>query len=76
MTLSEFKAWLDGYSESFSDGRPNADQWKKIQMKLNNLREANNPIYDYDKYRKVDGRPKYSLKGISGLEYLDKTVQG
>lgn len=34
MTLSEFKAWLEGYSEAFADGVPNADQWAKVQAKL------------------------------------------
>ena len=34
MTLSEFKAWLEGFSEAFTDGIPNADQWAKVQAKL------------------------------------------
>jgi hypothetical protein len=34
MTLNEFKAWLEGFSEAFTDGVPNADQWAKVQAKL------------------------------------------
>jgi len=37
MTLSEFKAWLEGYSEAFTDGVPNADQWAKVQAKLGKI---------------------------------------
>jgi hypothetical protein len=34
MTLGEFRAWLEGYSASFTDGAPNAAQWKTIAEKL------------------------------------------
>ena len=34
MTLSEFNAWLEGYSASFIDGCPNVDQWGAIKAKL------------------------------------------
>ncbi len=34
MTLSEFKAWLEGYSEAFTSGAPTAAQWEKIREKL------------------------------------------
>lgn len=37
MTLSEFKAWLEGYSESFENGHPDLAQWKKISEKLNGV---------------------------------------
>ncbi|APX70742.1 MULTISPECIES: hypothetical protein [unclassified Brucella] len=37
MTLNEFKAWLEGYSASFEDGAPNADQWAKIAEKLDTV---------------------------------------
>lgn len=33
MTLKEFNAWLDGFSESIN-GSPNKEQWKKIQAKI------------------------------------------
>lgn len=34
MTLDEFNAWLEGYSASFTDGAPNAEQWEAIKGKL------------------------------------------
>lgn len=34
MTLAEFKAWLEGYSASFKDGAPNAEQWAEIKRRL------------------------------------------
>lgn len=37
MTLNEFKAWLEGYSASFKDGTPNADQWVEVQRRLYNV---------------------------------------
>ena len=38
MTLSEFKAWLDGYSEAFTSGAPTAAQWEKIREKLGEVK--------------------------------------
>ena len=34
MTLNEFKAWLEGYKESFDDGQPNKDQFEEIERRL------------------------------------------
>ena len=34
MTLSEFKAWLEGFSEAFNGKAPNQKQWAKIQERL------------------------------------------
>lgn len=34
MTLAEFKAWLEGYRASFTDGVPNADQWAEIEKRI------------------------------------------
>lgn len=42
MTLAEFNAWLDGYSESFGDA-PTAEQWAKIRAKLAEVRFV--PVY-------------------------------
>jgi len=38
MTLSEFKAWLEGYSEAFTSGAPTAAQWEKIREKLGEVK--------------------------------------
>ena len=37
MTIGEFHAWLDGYSASFTDGVPNAEQWAKVLEKIADL---------------------------------------
>jgi hypothetical protein len=39
MTLNEFKAWLDGFSEAFASGSPNKAQWKKINGRLLSVTE-------------------------------------
>lgn len=36
MTLDEYKAWLDGFSEGVN-GAPTETQWKKIRDKLNQV---------------------------------------
>lgn len=36
MTLKEFQAWLDGFSESIK-GSPNERQWKKIQKRISEI---------------------------------------
>lgn len=33
MTLAEFKAWFDGYTEDM-DGAPTAKQWKRIKKRV------------------------------------------
>lgn len=40
MTLNEFKAWLEGYSEAFTSGAPTAAQWEKIREKLGEVKIA------------------------------------
>lgn len=35
MTINEFKYWLEGYEESFQNGRPSDLQWRKIKERLN-----------------------------------------
>ena len=37
MNLSEFKAWLEGYSASFADGVPSKEQWAEIHKRLADL---------------------------------------
>ncbi|WP_266030394.1 hypothetical protein [Brucella intermedia] len=48
MTLNEFKAWLEGYSEAFTSGAPTAAQWEKIREKLGEVKitAASVPISD------------------------------
>lgn len=35
MTITEFKYWLEGFEESFTDGHPSENQWRKIKERLN-----------------------------------------
>lgn len=39
MTISEFKAWLEGF-EAALNGPPNEDQWEAIKAKIAQLREV------------------------------------
>jgi hypothetical protein len=39
MTISEFKAWLDGFTDAMGDA-PTPEQWTKIKAKMAQLREA------------------------------------
>ena len=34
MTLSEFKAWLEGFEEAMGGNPPSAEQWRTIKDKL------------------------------------------
>ncbi|WP_312405273.1 hypothetical protein [Rhizobium sp.] len=34
MTVSEFKAWLEGFEEAMGGNPPSAEQWKSIKAKL------------------------------------------
>ena len=36
MTLSEFKAWFEGFTECM-DGTPNADQWKRTKARVKEI---------------------------------------
>lgn len=69
MTLSEFRSWLDGFSEAIV-GAPNEDQWAKIKAKLATVDAAKhetrigggnapNPITlgDLEKICRVQTRP-------------------
>lgn len=39
MTISEFQAWLDGFSEAI-DGAPTPAQWEKIKEKVATLQSV------------------------------------
>jgi hypothetical protein len=45
MTLSEFKAWLEGYGASFKDGVPSADQWTEVQKRLSDVQPLSFGLY-------------------------------
>lgn len=39
MTINEFNAWLDGFSEAIGEA-PTPEQWARIRAKLAEVREA------------------------------------
>ena len=49
MTLSEFKAWFEGFTESM-DGPPNAAQWERIQSKIATIDDKPIPVTVYREY--------------------------
>lgn len=50
MTLNEFKAWFEGFSE-IMEGPPNDDQWKRIKARVDEIDGAptNYPVF-VDRY--------------------------
>ena len=78
MTLNEFKAWLEGYSEAFTSGAPTAVQWEKIREKLGEVKivKAEQSIapllprpnsWPEQRYQLLDVRGKDRLDPISPL---------
>lgn len=45
MKVEEFKAWLEGFSESFTNNVPNKEQWDKIKNKINRIDNPTNLTY-------------------------------
>jgi hypothetical protein len=43
MTLSEFKAWFEGFTENL-DGPPNKKQWERIQKRVKQIRSDPSPV--------------------------------
>lgn len=41
MNITEFKIWLEGYSQSFKNGKPSKKQWAAVQEKLLSVSEKN-----------------------------------
>jgi hypothetical protein len=42
MTLSEFKAWFDGFTECM-DGTPSREQWERIRARVSEINGAATP---------------------------------
>lgn len=43
MTVNEFKAWFEGYSEAIYNGAPTPEQWQRIQEKIKQLQTIDLP---------------------------------
>lgn len=81
MTISEFRAWLEGFKEAIGD-RPTAEQWQKIQDKIGTIAApvapAALPSYQTSPYQQPgygqtllgQGSLAYQRQG-SGLWYAD-----
>lgn len=73
MTLNEFTAWLEGYSEAFTSGAPTAAQWEKIREKLGDVKTASTNVTIND--RPYPMKPnqwfdqRYQLLNVRGKEY-------
>ncbi len=50
MTIQEFKAWLEGFSEAIGDS-PTPDQWNKIKEKVKTLGYSNVRVDTPSPYR-------------------------
>ncbi|KAB2792588.1 hypothetical protein F9K96_05460 [Brucella anthropi] len=75
MTLNEFKAWLEGYSEAFTSGAPTAVQWEKIREKLDEVKVSTASVsisdrpYPMKPHQWFDQR--YQLLDVRGKDHLD-----
>ena len=46
MTVSEFKAWFEGYTENLnSEVAPSKKQWTRIKERIAEIKEAPVPVY-------------------------------
>ena len=46
MTLSEFKAWFEGFTENM-DGPPSVKQWKRIQKRVGEITSQPVSVHQY-----------------------------
>lgn len=44
MTLSEFKAWFEGFTENI-DGIPSKKQWARIRKRVNEISDTPTPFF-------------------------------
>lgn len=58
MTVSEFKAWLEGFETALGGNPPSAEQWAAIKSKL----------------AKVSDAPKAAYRGALPIGWNDKVM--
>lgn len=51
MTLSEFKAWLEGFEEAMGGNPPSSDQWRTIKEKLKRVEIVKPPVFREERPR-------------------------
>lgn len=56
ISVREFKAWLEGFEESFSSYQPypNKEQWEKIMNKVHQLQEGRADSQYYNPWKNFD----------------------
>jgi hypothetical protein len=62
MTLSEFKAWFEGFTEDMA-GPPSAKQWKKIQARVSEI--TGEPLTQHHFYHRYWNPYFWSSFGLS-----------
>jgi hypothetical protein len=68
MTISEFKAWLEGFSEGI-DGAPSPEQWARIQEKVRSL-------HAFVDLPSLPQWPTYTSPAVVPLPYSPTTCGG
>jgi len=76
MSFKEFQAWLDGYSESFDKGRPNKEQWEKVQKKMEIVYEGTTYIPWYAQYPQFPQLPFITTTGSDTISISDTDTSG
>lgn len=67
MTLAEFKAWFDGFTESLDDV-PSSKQWKRVKEQVGKIdgTVTTYPVF-VDRYLPVRHYPYWSYLGAAGV---------
>ncbi len=65
MNLNEFKAWLEGFEESFAGGPPTGEQWAKIKDKIASLQTAV-PVLNSPNWRDLVNNPAQLHQPVYG----------
>ena len=75
MTLSEFKAWFDGYTENM-DGTPDTKQWKRIKKVVKDI-DGNTvswPVYVERYWPAYQPRPYWWTTTGTSLQNQNDTI--
>ena len=75
MTLSEFKAWFEGFTETM-DNTPNEKQWKRIQARVKEITgdRVTERVY-LDRYWPINVQP-YWARGVASCQSASSSAMG
>ena len=65
MTIAEFKAWFEGFSENITEEGPNPYQWTRIQERL---AEVEVPTLNFPKTPVYRSPLEYISGGVGSLD--------